>query len=55
MTDYRTILIKYIWVVGQAEGVDFISDAQLGTGPRDFTAEELAALGELGRLPEPDR
>ena len=55
MTDYRNILIKYIWVVGQAEGVDFINEAQVGTGPRNFTAEELAALEELGRLPEPER
>jgi hypothetical protein len=42
MIDYRKILIAYIDMVGEAEGVDFIRES------KDLTPEENAALFRAG-------
>lgn len=42
MVDYRKILLEYISMVGEAEGVDFIRESE------NLTPEENAALFEAG-------
>ena len=48
--NYREVLRKYIELIGKCEGVDFIELARVGTDTGEFTADELAALKEVGRL-----
>jgi hypothetical protein len=47
--DYRELLIKYIWLVGRCEGVDFINSA----GEEDFSIEEMQALEECSLVSYP--
>jgi hypothetical protein len=43
--DYRTILKRYIDIVGEAEGTSFIS----GECPRNFTQQEWDALVQCNK------
>jgi len=42
--DYRELLKKYMAIVGEAEGVDFLSHAEEKVGPYRLSDEEIVVL-----------